>query len=133
FLESIRPTTARAVLSLVAFLAAGMVMRGQAPTPSTSGIPTGVARIPPTSDNKATPNPKEAPPVWSGPGADPAVVGAGNSVSVPIAAPIAPGDIVDVGEFHTPEFHSVVRVSSAGTVMLPMIDEVRIEGMNEFE
>jgi polysaccharide export outer membrane protein len=32
---------------------------------------------------------------------------------------------------HTPEFHSAVRVSPAGTVTLPMVHEVQIGGMDE--
>jgi polysaccharide export outer membrane protein len=132
FLESIRTSKARDLLVLIAFAGAGISLHSQAPTPSTSGLPTGVARIPQTGDNKAAPNPKEAPLVWNGAGANPGVT-AGNSMTAPVAAPIAPGDVLDIGEFHTPEFHSVVRVSSAGTVMLPMIDEVLVEGMNELE
>jgi len=46
-------------------------------------------------------------------------------------APIAPGDFLDVSEVHTPEFHSMVRVSPTGTVMLPMVHEVQIGGMDE--
>jgi polysaccharide export outer membrane protein len=46
-------------------------------------------------------------------------------------APIGPGDFLDVSEFHTPEFHSAVRVSNSGTVTLPMVNEVRIGGMDE--
>jgi polysaccharide export outer membrane protein len=121
------------MLALVALLAAEVCKRGQAPTPSTSGLPTGVARIPQTGDNKAAPNPREAPAVWTAPGANPAASPSGNGLAAPVAAPIAPGDVLDVGEFHTPEFHSVVRVSSAGTVLLPMIDEVPIEGMDELQ
>jgi polysaccharide export outer membrane protein len=36
-----------------------------------------------------------------------------------------------VSEYRTPEFHSTVRVSNAGTVMLPMIKEVQVGGMDE--
>ena len=133
FLESVRTSKARAVLVLIVFAGAGTWLHGQAPTPSTSGIPTGVTRVPPRTDNKAIPNPKEAPPVWSGPADNAAAIPDGNSSTAPVAAPIAPGDMLDVGEFHTPEFHSLVRVSAGGTVMLPMIDEVRVEGMNELE
>src|SRR5207244_10282756 len=50
-----------------------------------------------------------------------------------LAAPIAPGDLLEIGEFHTPEFRSVVRVSPGGTVKLPMVDEVRVDGMSELE
>ena len=46
-------------------------------------------------------------------------------------APIAPGDFLDISEFHTPEFHSTVRVSPAGTVTLPMIHEIQVGGMDE--
>jgi polysaccharide export outer membrane protein len=46
-------------------------------------------------------------------------------------APIAPGDFLDVSEFHTPEFHSQVRVMPSGAVNLPMIHEVRIGGLDE--
>jgi polysaccharide export outer membrane protein len=46
-------------------------------------------------------------------------------------APIAAGDFLDVSEVHTPEFHSTVRVSLSGTVDLPMIHEVRLDGLNE--
>ena len=135
FLESIRPSQAPVLVALVAFLATGTSMcAAQAPTPSTSGLPTGVARIHPTSDNKATPNPKDAPPVWNGPGPDSAgIPGAGTMSSAPIAAPIAPGELLDISEFHTPEFRSLVRVSAAGTVKLPMLDEIRLEGMDELE
>ena len=144
FLESIRPSIrssqARVLLGLIAFLAAAgflaaaSPLRAQAPTPSTSGLPTGVAKIPQTSDNKARPNPKDAPPVWTGPGADSAgISGVGTVSPAPLAAPITPGDLLEIGEFHTPEFRSVVRVSPGGTVKLPMVDEVRVEGMSELE
>ena len=46
-------------------------------------------------------------------------------------APIGPGDALDVSEFHTPEFHSSVRVSADGTVTLPMISAVNVAGMDE--
>src|SRR6202043_2814010 len=103
------------------------------PTPSTSGLPTGVARIPQTGDNRATPGPKDAPAVWDQGAGIAGLQGGAANPSVPIAAPIAPGDLLDIGEFHTPEFHSTVRVSSAGTVKLPMLDEVQLEGMDELQ
>jgi polysaccharide export outer membrane protein len=46
-------------------------------------------------------------------------------------APIGPGDFLDVSESRTPEFHSSVRVSPVGTVTLPMIRDVRVEGLSE--
>ncbi len=51
--------------------------------------------------------------------------------SAPMPAPIGPGDFLDISEYHTPEFHSTVRVSAAGTVTLPMIGEVKLAGMDE--
>lgn len=136
FLESVRPSDARALLALLAFVAAGTSIRGQAPTPSTSGLPTGVARIPQSGDNRSVPTPKDAPAVWTGAGVNfsglPA--GAASLAAAPISvAPIAPGDLLDIAEFHTPEFRSLVRVSTAGTVKLPMLDEVRVQGMDELE
>jgi polysaccharide export outer membrane protein len=46
-------------------------------------------------------------------------------------APIGPGDFLDVSEYHTPEFHSAVRVSPDGTVTLPMVSEVQLGGQDE--
>jgi polysaccharide export outer membrane protein len=130
----IRPSTAPAALVLLALLLAGAVAHAQAPTPSTSGLPTGVVRIPSAPRNPNLPNPKESPMVWDSPG------GAGQTglppmaitqSSTPMPAPIAPGDFLDVSEVHTPEFHSAVRVSPAGTVALPMIHDVQVSGMDE--
>ena len=131
FLESIRP--ARAVFVLLASLLAMGTLRAQAPTPSTSGLPTGVARIPQTGDNRSVPNPKDAATSWTGTNASGIPAGAANLYAAPMAASIAPGDLLEIGEFHTPEFHSIVRVSAVGTVKLPMLDEVRVEGMSELE
>lgn len=135
FVESRAKSRARALFAFLALVAAVASMRGQAPTPSTSGLPTGVARIPQTGDNKATPSAKDAPATWDGASADSAGIpaGAGAVPGAAALAPIGPGDLLEIGEFHTPEFRSVVHVSAAGTVKLPMIDEVRIEGMNELE
>jgi polysaccharide export outer membrane protein len=134
-MESLHPSAARAVL--LAVLAAGVAAHGQAPSPALDGIPTGVARIPLTPDAKPAtvpPNPKDAPMIWNG--AEPgSAATAGLQTAAPSAAPmpapIGPGDSLDVSEFHTPEFHSLVRVSSAGAVMLPMVNEVNVGGMDE--
>jgi polysaccharide export outer membrane protein len=132
-LERIRPSQGQALVALLGFVIAGAAARAQAPTPSTSGLPTGVAKIPQSSDNRATPNPKDAPAVWSA-GANPAgLPGGAVNPSAPVAGPIAPGDLLDISEFHTPEFHSVVHVSAGGTVKLPLLDEVRLEGMDELQ
>jgi polysaccharide export outer membrane protein len=44
---------------------------------------------------------------------------------------IGPGDYLDISEYHTPEFRSAVRVSSAGTVTLPMVNDVQLGGLDE--
>jgi len=134
-LESLWPSAARVMVGLLAVFATGAMVYAQAPTPSTQGIPTGVAKIPVGRDNKSTPNPKEAPEVWNGAGANAAGLpaGAGNLSTEPMPAAIVPGDLLDIGEYHTPEFHSTVRVTAGGTVKLPMVDEVRVEGMDELE
>ncbi len=128
-MENLRPTVRRALVLLCAAIFGGLAAHGQAPTPSTSGLPTGVVRIPPNSVTRSTPNPKEAPPVWNaavpGAGVDGLPAGGG------IPGPIAPGDLLDVREFHTPELHSTVRVSAAGTVLLPMAGEVTVLGLDE--
>jgi polysaccharide export outer membrane protein len=48
-----------------------------------------------------------------------------------MVALIGPGDSLEIGEYHTPEFRSTVRVSAAGTVTLPMIGEVQLGGLDE--
>jgi protein involved in polysaccharide export with SLBB domain len=48
-----------------------------------------------------------------------------------MSAPLGPGDYLDISEYHTPEFHSSVRVSPSGTVTLPMVNEVKIGGLDE--
>jgi len=133
-LESLSASKTRTALVLMAVLLAGAVVHPQAPTPSTSGLPTGVARIPLTQETKTLPNPKDAPTVWSSPGGanqagmPPLAI---TQSATPMPAPIAPGDFLDISEFRTPEFHSVVRVSPDGTVSLPMIKDVKIKGMDE--
>jgi polysaccharide export outer membrane protein len=128
-MESIRPS--RTFVALLAVVLAGAVAHGQAPTPSTSGLPTGVVRIPASQQNPNLPNPKESPATWDSPiqaGLPPL---ARAQPASPMPAPIAPGDFLDVSEVHTPEFHSAVRVSPSGTVTLPMIHEVQVGGMDE--
>ena len=136
-MESLHPSTglaktAQATIAVLVVLLSGMSARAQAPTPALDGLPTGVARIPFTQDTKTVPNPKDSPAVWNGltapgqPGAASQPVG-----GAPMPAPIGPGDSLDVSEFHTPEFHSMVRVSPAGTITLPMVNEVKIGGLDE--
>jgi len=130
-LESLRPSVKRGALLLFAVALAGSAANAQAPTPSTSGLPTGVVRAPASRQSTKLPNPNEAPVIWNDAGQAglPPVVGV--QPASPMAAPIGPGDFLDISEFHTPEFHSVVRVSSAGVVTLPMIHEVKLEGLDE--
>jgi polysaccharide biosynthesis/export protein len=135
-MESLHSSARRFVGVLLAVMAAGSLLHAQAPTPALDGLPTGVARLPFTQDTKTVPTPKDSPAVWNGAGAPlqngaglPAALQAG--AGVPMAAPIGPGDFLDVSEFHAPEFHSSVRVSPAGTVTLPMVNDVQIGGMNE--
>jgi polysaccharide export outer membrane protein len=120
-------------MTLLAVVMAGAMARSQAPTPSTSGLPTGVVRIPSAPGAQNLPNPKEAPTVWNIP-ASANQVGQSPVAALPtspMAAPIGPGDSLDISEYHTPEFHSVVRVSQAGTVMLPLVQAVQVGGLDE--
>ena len=120
--------TRAGILLMVAF-AVGVNLHAQAPTPSTSGLPTGVANLPPTQQTRPLPNPKDAPAIWNSPTATPTAQS--TTSAAPMPAPIGPGDSLDISEYHTPEFHSVVRVSANGTVTLPMIEEVHIGGLDE--
>jgi len=132
-MESLGSSQIRSVVVLVATILTLATARGQAPTPSTSGLPTGVVRLPPTEERQILPNPKEAPAVWNSPaganqtGTQPALP----QYQLPMAAPIGPGDTLDVSEYHTPEFHSAVRVSKTGTVTLPMVQEIEVGGLDE--
>jgi polysaccharide export outer membrane protein len=132
----LRESLGRAVTTTALFLllAAGTCIHAQAPTPNTSGLPTGVARSPQPQQTRSLPNPQEAPAIWNSTGAP------GNAGVVPLAsaqsfspmpAPIGAGDFLDVSEYHTPEFHSAVRVSAAGAITLPMIGDVNVSQMDE--
>ena len=131
--ESLASSAARAAVAVFALLTAGAGLHAQPPTPNTSGLPSGVVNIPQTEDKRSAPNPKEAPPVWNTgvPGAAGTSAVTSPQVSPPMPAQIAPGDVLDVSEYHTPEFHSAVRVSTSGSVTLPMIGAVEVSGMDE--
>jgi len=134
-LESIHPSVVRASVALLALLLAGAAACAQAPTPNLDGLPTGVARIPLTVETKAAPVPQDSPTVWNGTaGANQAGMPpmSTTQLNMPMPAAIGPDDFLDVSEYRTPEFHSAVRVSSAGTVMLPMVKEVKVGGMDEW-
>ena len=133
-LESLGASGTSAALTLLAVLLAGGAARAQAPTPNLDGLPTGVARIPLTQDTKTAPVAKDAPAVWDRPaGANVAGLPplAATQSAAPMPAPIGPGDFLDISEYHTPEFHSAVRVSPDGSVTLPMVNEVQLGGQNE--
>ncbi|MDE3150475.1 MAG: polysaccharide biosynthesis/export family protein [Acidobacteriota bacterium] len=132
--ESLDASAARAAVGLLAVAAACSLAHAQAPTPNNSGLPMGVAGFPQSTERKSIPNPKEAPTVWNGP------EGASHAGLPPLATPqsaspmpvaIGPGDLLEVSEYHTPEFRSLVRVSPEGAVTLPMIGEVRLNGLDE--
>jgi polysaccharide export outer membrane protein len=132
-METFSSSRAHTVAMIVAAILAVATARGQAPTPSTSGLPTGVVRIPSSQEKQNLPDPKESPAVWnSASGASQlGTLPVAPEFQLPMSAPIGPGDILDVSENHTPEFHSSVRVSRAGTVTLPMVQEVEVSGMDE--
>ncbi len=133
-LESFGASDARVLVVLLALALAGGAARGQAPTPSTSGLPTGVAHIPQTVETPEQPNPKDAPPVWNnlgGTGQAGAIQTGASLAGVPMPAAIGSGDLLEISEYRTPEFHSVARVSATGTVTLPMIGEVQLGGLDE--
>ncbi len=123
------------LLGTIALLGAGTSIHAQAPTPNTSGLPSGVASFPQSQETRSVPNPKEAPPIWNEAGGAAPTTGAATSAgaqsAAPMPAPIGPGDFLEIAEYHTPEFHSAVRVSVEGTVTLPLIGEVKLAGMDE--
>jgi uncharacterized protein involved in exopolysaccharide biosynthesis/protein involved in polysaccharide export with SLBB domain len=107
---------------------------GQAPTPNTSGLPSGVVKLPQDAPAGNLPNPKTAPPIWNAvaPNAAQALPeqstrAAGTAMALPIAA----GDFLEVSEFHSPEFHSAVRVAADGSVVLPLVGQVKLTGLSE--
>jgi polysaccharide export outer membrane protein len=130
-LESLRPEVTRVALAVLAVVLASAAANAQASTPNTSGLPSGVVRAPASRQGTRSPNPKEAPAVWDSPSEVAPLPLAGTQLGSPMAAPIGPGDFLDVSEYHTPEFHSAVRVASSGVVTLPMIREVKVEGLDE--
>lgn len=132
-MESLGGGATRTAAVLLVLVGGGAMGRAQAPTPSTSGLPTGVAHFPQTEERRTTPNPREAPPIWNNAGSSQAGMPAMATAmsAAPMPAPIGPGDILEVSEFHTPEFRSEVRVAKDGTVELPLIGEVKLLGMDE--
>ena len=144
-LDNLSPQTPRSLVLLLlaaSTLLALPVARAQAPTPSTSGIPTGVVpEFPKDAPAIPAPNPKTAPPVWTigtqlpsaARGASAAANGASpaTQLGTPIALPIHAGDFLDISEYHDPDFHSSVRVAADGSVLLPLIGSIHLAGMTE--
>lgn len=129
--ESVRPSVAKTAMLLAAIAVLGSAAHAQPPTPSTSGIPGGVVNPTSPLPPKSPTNPKTAPEVWDQPPSANAATAPAPFAAAPMPAPIGPGDTLDVSEFHTPEFHSRVRVSAAGTVTLPLIQEIELSGLDE--
>ncbi len=133
--ETFGSSVASVLLALVVISSAGAQVHAQAPTPNTSGLPSGVASFPQTRETRSIPNPKDAPAIWNDASSATPVSGvspsSGVEASAPMPAPIGPGDCLDIAEYHTPEFHSTVRVSPSGTVSLPLIGEVKLVGLDE--
>lgn len=122
------------LLLIIALFTAGADLRAQAPTPNTSGLPSGVASFPQSEETRSVPNPNNAPPIWNDAnGVAPAAEvssSTGAQLSAPMPALIGPGDFLEIAEYHTPEFHSTVRVSAEGTVTLPLVGDVKLAGMD---
>ncbi|WP_263357818.1 polysaccharide biosynthesis/export family protein [Acidicapsa ligni] len=134
-LDALRQTRVRRLAALLVALAmSGLSGYGQAPTPNTSGLPSGVVRLPKDEPLSRAPDPKQAPAVWN------AVAPSGTALEtdtvprpggVAMVLPIGAGDFLDVSEFHTPEFHTSVRVAADGTVLLPLVGAVKVLGLGE--
>ena len=129
-METIRSTAPKAAILLVAALFIPMPAKAQPPTPSTSGLPSGVIHASPPGEARNPANPKNAPEIWNLPEAPAAAAQPGLTLP-PMPGPIGPGDSLEITEFHMPEFHTVARVSAAGTVTLPLIKEIKVSGMDE--
>jgi len=133
-MEMFDPSISRKAVALLVVLLAGAAVQAQAPIPALDGLPTGVARIAHAQETRNLPATQDAPAVWNSPaganqaGVPPLVTA---QSSTPMPAPIGPGDFLDVSEYHTPEFHSAVRVSPDGSVTLPMVNEVQLGGQDE--
>jgi polysaccharide export outer membrane protein len=132
-------STGTKTLPAILLLAVGMTFclhaKAQAPTPSTQGIPAGVTQpILPSKEQRPLPNPKEAPAVWNalaGVTGQNTTQSPGLTIEAPLAAPLSPGDAIDVSEFHTPEFHTIAHVAPDGTVSLPLLRAVKVVGLDE--
>ena len=129
------PRAAVRVASLLLLLAA-IAGRGgaQAPIPNTSGLPSGVVHPLKEDTPRNQPNPQDSPAIWNAnapQGASAPLEAGFRAPGASMALPIEAGDFLDVSEFHTPEFHSTVRVSPVGAVLLPLVGDVIVKGLSE--
>jgi len=128
---------ALAIPVVLALYIASFQLFAQAPTPNTSGLPTGVVRLP-SSVTPVTPstNAADSPQIWNSI-ASPAGATSDSTLAhatvIPLNLPIAPGDIVQVSEFHVPEFRTTTRVAEDGTVLLPMLGQVKMLDLTEIQ
>jgi polysaccharide export outer membrane protein len=95
-----------------------------------------VVKFPQDQPLEIQPNPKNAPAIWNS--AAPTAAQAlpeqtAHFAGAAMALPVAVGDFLDVSEFHTPEFHSAVRVAADGSVALPLVGQMRLVGLSEQE
>lgn len=121
-------------LAVVLVLLASSSGFGQAPTPNTQGLPSGVVKIPEDAPVGVRPNVQQAPPVWNSiapASAQGLPEQSSHPLGSPMSLPIGPGDFLEVSEFHLPEFHSQARVAADGTVELPLIGRVKVLGLLE--
>ena len=122
----------KGVVPLIALMVLVAPVHGQAPTPSTSGLPTGVAHLPGSTVPEHRPDAKEGPLVWNN--ANPADSPASDTSPSPaFATPAAfgPGDTLSISEFATPEFRATVRLSDTGVATLPLLGDVPLAGLTE--
>ena len=132
WLKALQRHKAALVLLLLAVVLAGD-SAAQAPTPNTSGLPTGVVRMPAANGSAAnSPNPRTAPTYWGDSATAGGNVAPGSAlVAAPMAAPISVGDALEISEYRTPEVHCAVRVAADGTVEVPMVHAVKVVGLSE--
>ena len=122
----------RAIAMVILTVGLALSCAAQAPTPSTSGLPAGVARIPASNETGSTTDAQRAPAVWSSGSATGAGTPLqGSAISMVLPAQIATGEMVEIRETHTAELHSWVRVDETGAVELPLGGTVKIQGLSE--
>ena len=113
---------------------AALQSNAQAPTPNTSGLPSGVVRLPSNTTQQTSPgSAKQSPQVWNGivPSLGLADDVSSSAAPIPLSLPLAPGDFVQVSEFHLPEFRTSTRVAEDGTLLLPMIGPIKVINLTE--